>query len=52
MEEVKFESRDRFRIQAERFSQCILDGMPSPISLEDSLNNIKALRSLNDSAYV
>lgn len=50
-EEIRFESHNRFRVQVERFSQCILDDADPPITLADSLNNIRALCALNDAAY-
>ena len=50
-QEIRFETSNRFRQQVEHFSHCIRHGTQPIVSLEDSLNNIRILQALNDTAY-
>jgi len=49
--EITFDVDNRFRMQVEHFSDCILRGDQPIVSLDDSIANIRALTALNDSAY-
>lgn len=50
-EEITFDTGNRFQHQVEHFSDCIRHGRQPIVSLEDSVENIRVLQALNDSAY-
>lgn len=51
VEEIALDVDNRFGRQVEHFSDCIRRGREPIVSLDDSINNIRALTALNDSAY-
>lgn len=48
-EEIVFEPCNQYLLQADAFSKSILDGTPSPVSLEDALKNMIAIRAIKES---
>ena len=49
-EEIVFELVDQYSLQGDAFSKLILDDTIVPISLEDSINNMKVIEAIVDSA--
>jgi len=51
-EEITFETVDQYTLQAEYFSQAILENSPVPIPLEDALNNMKVIDAFRRSSDI
>jgi predicted dehydrogenase len=49
-EEMEFEPVDQYTIQANLFSQSILNNTPVPTPLEDAVNNMKTIEAIVESA--
>ena len=49
-EEFGFEAIDQYTIQCDLFSQAILNDTPLPITLQDSVNNMKVIEAVFESA--
>jgi predicted dehydrogenase len=49
-EEITFEAVDQYTLQAEYFSNAILEDSPVPIPLEDAVNNMKVIDAFRKSA--
>lgn len=49
-EEVVFEATDQYAIQGDLFSQAILNNSDVPISLEDSINNMRVIEAVFESS--
>jgi predicted dehydrogenase len=49
-EEIVFETVDQYSLEANAFSKAIMDDSPVPISLEDSINNMKVIEAIVRSA--
>lgn len=45
-EEIVFEPVDQYTIQGDLFSKAILDNTPSPVDLEDAVNNMRVIESI------
>lgn len=48
--DITFETCDQYTIQADRFSQAIIDGTPQPTPLEDAVNNMRVIDAVVESA--
>jgi predicted dehydrogenase len=49
-EEIVFDPADQYSLQGDAFSKAILDDSIVPISLEDSINNMKVIEAIVQSA--
>jgi len=49
-EEVVFEATDQYTLQGDLFSQAILNNSDVPISLEDSINNMRVIEAVFESS--
>jgi predicted dehydrogenase len=49
-EEIIFEPTDQYSLQADAFSRAILDDAIVPVSLKDSINNMKVIEAIFQSA--
>ena len=49
-EEITFDPVDQYTLQAEAFTQAVLEEKPVPTPLEDALNNMKAIDAFRKSA--
>jgi predicted dehydrogenase len=45
-EEITFDPIDQYTLQGDAFSQAILENIPVPTNLEDSINNMKVIEAL------
>ncbi|HEX8357526.1 MAG TPA: Gfo/Idh/MocA family oxidoreductase [Segetibacter sp.] len=49
-EEITFDAVDQYTLQADMFSKAIIENTPVPTPLEDSVNNMKAIEAIFESA--
>lgn len=49
-EVIRFDAVDQYTIQADLFSQAILEDLPVPTGLEDAVNNMTAIEEIIESA--